>query len=32
MDSKKAFLMYLDYEDILEDLTDEELGHLLRTT
>lgn len=31
MDSKKAFLMYLDYEDILEDLTDEELGHLLRT-
>ncbi len=30
MNSKKAFLMYLDYEEILEDLSDEELGHLLR--
>ena len=30
MDEKKAFLMYLDYEDNLQDLSDEELGQLLR--
>lgn len=30
MDNKKAFLMYLDYEDNLQDLSDEELGQLLR--
>ena len=30
MENKKAFLLYLDYEDNLKELTDEELGQLLR--
>lgn len=30
MEHKKAFLMYYDYEEQLEDLTDEELGKLVR--
>lgn len=30
MDTKKAFLMYYDYEEQLEDLTDEQLGQLVR--
>lgn len=27
---KKSFLMYLDYDELLEDLSDEELGQLMR--
>ncbi len=30
MESKKAFLMYYEYEEQLEDLSDEELGKLVR--
>lgn len=30
MDNKKAFLMYYEYEEQLKDLTDEELGKLVR--
>ena len=30
MDNKKAFLMYYEYEEQLEDLTDEQLGQLVR--
>ena len=29
-ESKKSFLMYYDYEELLEDLSDEELGKLVR--
>ena len=30
MDNKKAFLMYYEYEEQLKDLSDEELGKLVR--